>query len=125
LAERLLEHDIKPVTVPGPADLEHCQMIPGKMLGAEDGYLDYFALAGVAQRAAFVIGNDTGPTHIAAHLGRPGLALYGGHTAPHTTGIQHTRFEWLERSDLAELKLETVWQRFRKLFGAAEGEAVK
>jgi ADP-heptose:LPS heptosyltransferase len=125
LAERLLEHDIQPVTVPGPADLEHCQMIPGKMLGAEDGYLDYFALAGVAQRAAFVIGNDTGPTHIAAHLGRPGLALYGGHTAPHTTGIQHTRFEWLERSDLAELKLETVWQRFRKLFEAAEGEAVK
>ena len=114
LAERLLAHHIQPVTVPGPADMVQCQAIPGKMLVAGDGCLDYFALAGVALQAAFVIGNDTGPTHIAAHLGRPGLALYGGHTAPHTTGIQHTRFEWLERSNLAELTLETVWQKFQE-----------
>ena len=90
-------------------------MMPGKMLVTEDGYLDYFALAGVALRAAFVIGNDTGPTHIAAHLGRPGLALYGGHTAPPTTGIQHTRFEWLECSDLAQLTLESVWRKFQEM----------
>ncbi len=116
LAERLLEHDIQPVTVPGPADMEQCRTMSGKMLVTEDGYLDYFALAGVAQRAAFVIGNDTGPTHIAAHLGRPGLALYGGHTAPHTTGIQHTRFEWVEHRDLAELPLDRVWQKFQDTF---------
>jgi ADP-heptose:LPS heptosyltransferase len=111
LAERLLEHGIQPITVPGPADMEQCRVMPGKMLVAEDGCLDYFALAGVAQRAAFVIGNDTGPTHIAAHLGRPGLALYGGHTPPHTTGIQHTGFAWLEARDLAEISLDTVWQQ--------------
>ena len=116
LAERLLEHDIQPVTVPGPAEMEHCRTISGKMLVTEDGYLDYFALAGVAQHAAFVIGNDTGPTHIAAHLGRPGLALYGGHTTPHSTGIQHTRFAWLEHHDLADLTLEKVWQKFQETF---------
>ena len=112
LATRLLVHGVQPVTVPGPAEMRQCRELPGTMLVSEDGYLDYFALAGVAQRAAFVIGNDTGPTHIAAHLGCPGLALFGGHTAPPTTGIQHTRFDWLESRDLGELGLETVWQKF-------------
>ncbi|MBT8354283.1 MAG: hypothetical protein KJO60_07155, partial [Desulfofustis sp.] len=117
LAERLRDHNIQPVTVPGPVDLAQCLALPGKMLVSEDGYLDYFALAGVAQRAAFVIGNDTGPTHIAAHLGRPGLALFGGHTAPQTTGIQHTGFSWLEAHDLAEITLETVWRKFVNMRG--------
>ncbi len=112
LAERLRSHDLQPVTVPGPAEMQQCRELPATMLVSGDTYLDYFGLAGVAQRAAFVIGNDTGPTHIAAHLGRPGLALFGGHTAACTTGIQHTRFGWLECNDLSELTLETVWQEF-------------
>jgi ADP-heptose:LPS heptosyltransferase len=111
LAERLLEQHMQPVTVPGPADMEQCRVMPGKMLVSEDGYLDYFTLAGVAQQAAFVIGNDTGPTHIAAHLGCPGLALFGGHTAPQTTGIHYTGFAWLEAHDLVEITLETVWRK--------------
>jgi len=86
-------------------------------LVSNDGYLDYFALAGVARRAAFVVGNDTGPTHIAAHLGGRGLALYGGHTPPQTTGIQHTRFSWLEVADLADLPLERVWAEVASAIG--------
>ncbi len=110
LAERLLEHGRQPVTVPGPEELEQCRAIPGITLVSGQGYLDYFALAGVAQQASYVVGNDTGPTHIAAHLGCRGLALYGGHTPPQTTGIQHTRFTWLEAEDLADLSVEVVWQ---------------
>ena len=117
LAERLIEHGRQPVTVPGPAEMDQCRSMPGTMLVSEDGYLDYFALAGVARRAAFVIGNDTGPTHIAAHLGCPGLALYGGHTAPQTTGIQHSRFSWFEVEDLADLTLDRVWARVTSAIG--------
>ena len=117
LAQRLIEHDLQPVTVPGPAEMDQYHAIPGKTLVSKDGYLDYFALAGVAQQAAFVIGNDTGPTHIAAHLGCRGLALYGGHTPAQTTGIQHTRFTWLESEDLADLTLEVVWQKFLEQAG--------
>lgn len=111
LAERLIDYGYGVVTVPGPAEMETCRTMPGTMLVSDEGYLDYFALAGVAKRAAYVIGNDTGPTHIAAHLGGPGLALFGGHTAPPTTGIQHTDFAWLEAQDLAQLTLETVWRK--------------
>lgn len=117
LAERLIRNGRQPVTVPGPAEMEQCRSMPGKMLVSNDGYLDYFALAGVARRAAFVVGNDTGPTHIAAHLGGRGLALYGGHTSPQTTGIQHTRFSWLEVADLADLPLERVWAEVASAIG--------
>lgn len=111
LAARLIEHGRQPVTVPGPDELEQCRAIPGTTLVSGQRYLDYFALAGVAKQAAYVVGNDTGPTHIAAHLGCRGLALYGGHTPPQTTGIQHTGFTWLEAEDLADLSLEDVWQK--------------
>lgn len=99
------------VTVPGPDEIELCQTIPGKMLVPADGYHDIFTLAGIAKQASFVIGNDTGPTHIAAHLGLPGIALYGSHTAPLTTGIQHTSFEVIERDNLTALSLDEVWQQ--------------
>ncbi|MGI9536177.1 MAG: glycosyltransferase family 9 protein [Desulfocapsaceae bacterium] len=117
LAERLIEYGRQPVTVPGPAEMDQCRSMPGTMLVSENGYLDYFALAGVARRAAFVIGNDTGPTHIAAHLGCRGLALYGGHTPAQTTGIQHTRFSWLESENMADLTLERVWAKARSAIG--------
>ncbi len=113
LAQRLIERDRQPVTVPGPAEIEQCQSIPGTMLVSEDGYLDYFRLAGMARQASYVVGNDTGPTHIAAHLGCRGLALYGGHTPPLTTGIQHTGFRWVEAEDLSELTLEEVWKSIK------------
>lgn len=110
LAEKLLGQGLQPVTVPGPAEIEQYRQVPGTTLVTDGGCLDYFALAGVAQKAACVIGNDTGPTHIAAHLGCRGLALYGAHTSPQSTGIQHSGFRWLEADDLSELSLETVWQ---------------
>jgi len=114
LAEKLLQRGLQPVTVPGPGEIEQYRAIPGTMLTAADGFLDYFALAGVARRAAFAIGNDTGPTHIAAHLGCRGLALYGEHTSPESTGIQHTGFTWLETEDLSGLSLAEVWQKVER-----------
>lgn len=110
LAQRLIDTGYKTVTVPGPDEMETCRSMPGTMLVSENGYLDYFGLAGVAKHASYVIGNDTGPTHIAAHLGCEGMALYGGHTPPLTTGIQHTGFNWFEAQDLGEITLETVWR---------------
>jgi len=110
LAQTLQARGVHPVTVPGPGEIEQYRAVPGTTLLAGDGCLDYFALAGVAQKARFVVGNDTGPTHIAAHLGCRGLALYGSHTSARSTGIQHTGFRWLEVADLSTLSIATVWQ---------------
>ena len=113
LAGKLIEQGLQPVTVPGPGEIEVYRALPGITLVDGSGCLDYFGLAGVARRAAYVIGNDTGPTHIAAHLGCRGLALFSAHAAAQSTGIQHSRFRWLEAADLGDLPLERVWRTVR------------
>ncbi|BDU16266.1 glycosyltransferase family 9 protein [Lysobacter auxotrophicus] len=109
LARRLGELGHAVVVVPGPDELELARSLPCHVLTRPDGgFLDWFALAGVLQRAAFVVGNDTGPTHLAAALGVPGLALFGSHTSVERTGIRMRAFEAIQVSDLAQLPVETV-----------------
>lgn len=115
LARHLIDRGYRVVTVPGPADRAVCRAIPGDMLVPDDGYYDLFTLAGLAAQARFVVGNDTGPTHMAAHLRKPGLALFGGHAPALSTGIQHTSFSWLEADDLQNLPFAKVWQQVERL----------
>lgn len=111
LSEALLGQGLRVVTVPGPDEMELCRSIKGDMLLEADGrFLDVFRLAGILEKAAFVIGNDTGPTHIAVHLQVPGLALFSAHVPATYTGIQHGRFAWIERASLATLTVAEVWQ---------------
>lgn len=78
LAARLQARGLTPVTVPGPAELDAFDDLAGISLRRHDGgALDLPTLAGVLQAAAAVVGNDSGPTHLAANLGVPGLALFG------------------------------------------------
>jgi ADP-heptose:LPS heptosyltransferase len=116
LAQRLRESGLQAVTVPGPDEMELCRSIDGEMLLNGDGsYLDIFKLAGVLKKAAFVVGNDTGPTHIAVHMQLQGLALFSAHIPAAFSGIQHGRFDWIERPNLDDLKVSEVWQRLAPL----------
>ncbi|HEY1139537.1 MAG TPA: glycosyltransferase family 9 protein [Lysobacter sp.] len=108
LARRLGEMGHSVVVVPGPDELELARSLPCHVLTGPAGFLDWFALAGVLQRAAFVVGNDTGPTHLAAALGVPGLALFGSHTSVERTGIRMGAFEAMQVPDLAALPVDTV-----------------
>jgi len=79
LAARLHARGWLAVTVPGPDELGEFAGFSGIELSAADGKaLDLYALAGVMREAVAVVGNDSGPTHLAASLGRPGIALFGG-----------------------------------------------
>lgn len=104
------------VTVPGPDELELCRSYSNTvMLTDGERYLDFFELAGVLQRAEFVLGNDTGPTHLAAHLNLHGLALFNNHLPARRTGIQHTRFSVIETDDLQNLSLDRVQEKVLSL----------
>jgi ADP-heptose:LPS heptosyltransferase len=108
LATRLLAdgHDV--VTVPGPDEMELSASIPGTMLTG-GSFLGWFELAGVVANAGFIIGNDTGPSHLAAHMGKPGLALFGSHTSVEKTGIKTDRFDAIEVEDLKQLSVDDVY----------------
>jgi len=46
------------------------------------GRTDLPGIAALARRAAFAVGNDTGPTHLIAAMGCPTLALFGAESDP-------------------------------------------
>ena len=95
------------VTVPGPEEVDLCRTIPGTMLTA-GRWLNFFQLAGVLAGARLAVGNDSGPTHLSAHLGRPTVALFGSHMAARLTGIVRPNVTCLEVEDLKDLDVESV-----------------
>jgi ADP-heptose:LPS heptosyltransferase len=96
------------VTAPGPDELAEADSFPGIVLKGPRGFYNWFELAGVLKGARFVVGNDTGPSHLAAHLGVAGLALFGPQTSAAHTSIERADFRALEVPDLAALTPETV-----------------
>lgn len=111
LAARLIELGYEVVTAPGPDEIDLAKSIPGHTLLGPNGFLNWFELAGVLKGACYVVGNDTGPSHVASCLGKPGLALFGPHTTAARTGICRGDFHALEVLDLAGLEVETVLAR--------------
>ena len=108
LAQALLDRGFGVVTAPGPDEFALAKTIPGVTLTGPTGCLDWFQLAGLFARAAFIVGNDTGPTHLAAHGGHAGLGLFGAHMTPEWTGIVRDRFGALAVADLALLPADRV-----------------
>ena len=113
LARRLARSGRQVVVAPGPDELDLARDLPCHVLLGPSGFLDWFALAGVLRNAAFVVGNDTGPTHLAACLGVPGLALFGAHAAAQRTGIRVHAFDALEVADLQRLGVDEVIEGVR------------
>ncbi len=114
LAEMLISKGICVLTVPGPDDFNLCRTIPGIMLTGPQKYLDFFQLAGVLQKAAYVVGNDSGPSHLASHLGVPGLALFSGHVPAYRTGIERDNFKFIEAEKMDLIPVEKVYGEIQK-----------
>ena len=66
-------------------------------------------LAGLISKASYVIANDTGPAHMAAHLGQKGKVLFGYHTTPKKVSIETEKFRAITVNDLNKLTAEEVY----------------
>jgi ADP-heptose:LPS heptosyltransferase len=120
LAAHLAAAGRRAVVVPGPEEVEECRAIPAALLMEGGRVLDFFKLAGVLKGAAFAVGNDSGPTHLAAHLGVPGLGLFGrSHLPARMTGIERPGFRVMEVERLAELPLAPVLEAVLEAVPAA------
>lgn len=112
LAGRLTADGKQVVMAPGPDEIDLCGSIPGISLFDAGKPLSVFQLVGLSRHAGFVIGNDTGPAHIAAHVGARGLCLFGPAIPPAATFIDR-RFAVLQVADLARLSVEAVYEAYR------------
>lgn len=81
LRELLHETDVRLLVIGGEADQPQLELLRRQLPGERVEYLQGVPLVEVGQRlarcAAFV-GHDSGITHLAAAVGLPGLALWGG-----------------------------------------------
>lgn len=123
LGRRLITDGYQVVTVPGPADLELCKNMPGTMLTGSGAFLDFFQLAGVLKNASFVVGNDSGPTHMAAHLDAPGVALFGEGGRDYMRNMQRGNFNCLYSDSIGDIAVDEVAALVAKHISAA-GSAV-
>ena len=65
----------------------------------------------ITKELSFIIANDTGPAHIAAHVGAKGLTLFGKHTTAYKVSIERDNFKAIEVTDLNNLSAEKVFER--------------
>ena len=73
--------------------------------------LDISQLSSLIKDSSFVIANDTGPAHMAAHLGAKGLTLFGSHTTAYKVSIERENFKAIQVNDLTKLTTDKVLEK--------------
>ena len=107
-----LKHDYKnkyPVLlVPGPNEVDEANQLNGKVVLDNREPVNIKTLISLINNAKFIIANDTGPAHIASHLDKKGIVLFGSHTTAKKVSIENYNFKAMSVSNLNDLNVETV-----------------
>jgi ADP-heptose:LPS heptosyltransferase len=101
--------NIYPILVaPGPDEIQEAILLNAKIVTDDNKAIDIKKLISLISNAKFIIANDTGPAHIASHLDKKGLVLFGSHTSARKVSIENYNFKALSVNDLNDLDVGTV-----------------
>ena len=103
--------EYKLITAPGPKELANAKEIDATPILDNDKSLGISQLATLIKDSSFVVANDTGPAHIAAHVGANGLTLFGKHISASKVSIERDNFKPIQVEDLNKLSAEKVLER--------------
>ena len=105
--------NIEIAIAPGPNEIEGAKKINAISITNQTKALNIMELSGLIKKSSFVISNDTGPAHIAAHLGKEGLVLFGHHTTPKKVSIETEKFKAISIENLKNLTAEDVYSKIK------------
>ena len=105
----------KVVTAPGPDEISNAKDINAIIILDNEIALNISQLTTLVKDSSFVVANDTGPAHIAAHVGTKGLALFGKHTTAYKVSIERENFKAIQVSDLNNLSAEKVFEKLTSI----------
>ena len=105
--------NIEIVIVPGPGEVVEASSFDAQIILDGNQSTNFFQLAKILSESLFVVSNDTGPAHIAAHLGCSGLALFGSHTSSHKVSIKTDHFDVIESKDLTDITVNQVFNKIQ------------
>ena len=99
---------------PGPNEFEEANKLNAKIVMDKNEPINLKKLISLVNGAKFVISNDTGPAHIASHLNKKGLVLFGSHTSAKKVSIENLNFKALTVKNLNTLSVDAVMHEVRK-----------
>jgi len=102
------------VIAPGPDEIEESKKINAISITEKDKNINLTQLAGLINKSTYVIANDTGPAHMAAHLGKKGIVIFGHHTTPEKVSIETDKFKAITVDNLQNLSAEKVYQMIKE-----------
>ena len=105
--------NLEVVIVPGPNEIEEAKKYEATLITNNKKALNIMELAGLIKKSSYVVANDTGPAHMAAHLGVNGLVLFGYHTTPKKVSIETGKFKALTVRKLKDLSAESVYSEIK------------
>jgi ADP-heptose:LPS heptosyltransferase len=109
LGKALWDRGYDVMVIGGPQETPLAQAIQRKLPSARDltGRTDFARIAALGAKAALVVGNDTGPLHLAAAAGAPTIVLFSKASDP-ALAAPRGHVTVLQAPDLAELPVEAV-----------------
>ena len=93
---------------PGPDEIDEAIKLNGKVVLDNNEAVNIKTLVSLISNAKFIVTNDTGPAHIASHLDKKGIVLFGSHTTAKKVSIENYNFKALSVKQLKELSVDTV-----------------
>ena len=111
LIKNKYNNKFKILVAPGPSEIDDARDINAISILDGKKILDISQLSSLIKDSSFVIANDTGPAHMAAHLNIKGLTLFGKHTTAFKVSIERENFKAIQVDDLNKLSAEKVFER--------------
>jgi ADP-heptose:LPS heptosyltransferase len=111
LIKNKYKDEFKIVTAPGPSEIKNSKDFDAEPILLNNKSLNISQLATLIKDSAFVVANDTGPAHMAAHLNSKGITLFGAHTTAHKVSIERENFKAIQVNDLYKLSAEKVFEK--------------
>ena len=105
----------KIVVAPGPSEINETKSINGISILDDEKILNISQLSSLIKGSSFVVANDTGPAHMAAHLNVKGITLFGKHTTALKVSIERENFKAIQVDDLNKLSVEKVFERISNI----------
>ena len=93
---------------PGPNEIEEANELNAKVVLENNEHVKLKTLVSLIHNAKLIIANDTGPAHIASHLDKKGLVLFGSHTSAKKVSIENFNFKAISVDNLKNLNVNTV-----------------
>jgi len=102
------------LVAPGPNEFDEANTLNVKVVMDNGQPVNIKTLISLINGAKFIVANDTGPAHIASHLNKKGLVLFGSHTSAKKVSIENSNFKALSVENLADLNVNIVMEEIKK-----------